>query len=287
MRQGSPLGSGAKSRDQLLRHDRNAGKDLRIELRSPLQKQCQPKVVCVRHSLPFALRLTLASVLLIALTTPLQSAPAPAPAPRLMFISFAANLPPPVDRLEIRQAVAYAIDRQALAAFVPGAVPAVGINHPKLPGANPHVKSYGYDPAQAKALVARVGWDPQSLLRIYLATSYRGAIWDPVREKVLESLTAVGLKAEFVPMAFAALLKLISTGGGAAYAITWESDKSDFGYPYFSVGLAWDWKFKDDADKLTHRFEQTADPAMKLQIAQDLEQLLLDQAMIVPLLFRN
>lgn len=241
----------------------------------------------MRHSLPFALRLTLAGVLLIVLTTPLQGAPAPATAPRLTFISFAANLPPPVDRLEIRQAVAYAFDRQALAAFMPGAVPAMGINHPNLPGANPHVRSYSYDPAQAKALVARVGWDPQSLLRIYLATSYRGAEWDRIREKVVENLIAVGLKAEFVPMAFAALRKLITTGGGAVYAITWQSDKSDVGYPYFSVGLAWDWQFKDGADKLVHQFEATADPALKLQTAQDLEQLLLDQAMIVPLFFRN
>ncbi len=254
------------------------------EGRNPCEERAE---FSVRYVLPVALRVTLIGVLLFALTAPLQTAPAHTPVPRLTFISFAANLPPPVDRLEIRQAVAHAIDRQVLAAIFPGAVPAMGINHPNLPGYNPQVKGSGYDPAQAKALVALVGWDPQSLLRIYLATSYRGPNWDRMREKVLGNLDSVGIKAQFVQMSFDALVKLITTGGGAAYLITWQSDKTDFGYPYFSLGIANDWKFKDGADELIHQFERTADPATRQRIAQDLEQLILDRALIVPLFFRE
>ncbi len=242
---------------------------------------------CVRYSLRVALGFGLAGVLLITLTAPLRSAPTPTHLPRITFISFAANLPPPVDRIEIRQAVAYAIDRQALAAIMPDAYPAVGINHPKLAGYNPQVKGYGYDPARAKTLVASVGWDPESLLRIYLALSYRGTLWDRTREKILGDLYNVGIKAQFVQMSFDSLVKLIRTGGGAAYLITWQSDKSDVGYPYFSVGIADDWKLKEGTEGLIRQFQQTADPAAKQRIAQDLEQLMLDRALIVPLFFRD
>ncbi len=234
-----------------------------------------------------ALRIAPVVVILNALSLPLQTAPVPAAAYRLTFISFAAGLPPPVDRFEIRQAVAQAVDRQALAAIIPGAYPAAALNHPRLPGYNSQVRSYNYDPARAKALVTQTGWDTQSRLRIYLATSYRGEAWDRIQVKILENLDGAGIKAEFVLLSFDALIRLVKVGGGAAYVITWTSDKADFGYPYFSVGIPQLMKSAEGADQLTRQFEQAADVATKERIAQDLERLVLDRALIVPLFFRD
>jgi ABC-type transport system substrate-binding protein len=163
----------------------------------------------------------------------------------------------------------------------------MGINHPKLPGYNAQVRSYPYDPAQAKALITRVGWDSGSLLRIYVPTGYRGAVWERSSEKILDNLASVGIKAQFVAMSWDALLRLMTTGGGASYLAMWASGRSDFGYPYFSMGIAQARHYKEDVEQLISQFDKTTDSAAQLRIAQDLEQRLLDRALIVPLFFTN
>ena len=239
----------------------------------------------MRQAWRVALRLILASGLLVALAATVSTAPAPAP--QLDFLSFAANLPPPVDRIEIRQAIAHAIDRRAVSGALSGTTPAAGINHPKLPGYNRQVRDYAFDPAKAKALVGQVGWDPNSVLRIYVSTGRAGPSWAGVREQVVAHITAVGITAQFVAMSFDALTRLITSGGGAMYLIGWASARSDFGYPYFSLGIAYDWKFKEGADALIQRFQQAGDAPVRERIAQELEQLLLDRALIIPLVFRG
>lgn len=212
---------------------------------------------------------------------------APAPVIRLDLLAFPAALPAPVDRLEVRQAVSLALDRSAIAALMPTAVPAVGINHPKLPGYSAQVRGYPYDPARARALLAQANWSADSTLKIYISTSsgYVGRDWDAVRAKILEDLNAVGVKAEYVPVPFNTAVQLLHSGV-ATVIIGWGSDRSDFGYPYCSVGIARDFKYKD-AEALVAQFQQAADQGQKEKVAQEVEQLLLDRALIVPLFFRG
>lgn len=212
---------------------------------------------------------------------------APAPVIRLDMLTFPAMLSAPADRLEVRQAVAFALDRPAIAALIPMLVPAAGINHPKLRGYNPQVRGYPYDPARARALLSQASWSADSVLKIYVSTSrgYVGPEWAAVRAKIRDDLGAVDIKTEYVAVPFNTVVSLIDSGT-AAVIIGWASDPHDFGYPYFSVGIAHDWKYKD-ADALLAQFQQAADQAQKDKIAQEVEQLLLDRALVVPLFFRG
>lgn len=208
---------------------------------------------------------------------------------RLDFLSFSASLPSPVDRIAVRQAVAYGLDRQAIARLMPTAVPAFGIQHPKLPGYDPRVRGYSYDPAKARTLLARASWGATDTLRIHISTSrgYVGPAWDAVRAKILEDLRAVGISVWTEPVPFNTLIQLINSSQGASYIVGWASAPVDFGYPYFSVGIAHDWKFREGADALVAQFLQAGDAAQKLRIARELEQLLLVRAFIIPLFFRG
>jgi ABC-type transport system substrate-binding protein len=229
----------------------------------------------------------IALALLVSTVVAQEGLTAPVPVIRVDILTFPATLSAPVDRLEVRQAVSFALDRSAIAALMPGAAPAIGINHPKLRGYNAQVRGYPYDPARARALLSQANWSADSILKIYISTSrgYVGPDWDAVRAKILDNLAAVGVKTEYVRVPFNTVVQLIDSGT-ATVIIGWVSDPRDFGYPYFSVGIAHDWKYKD-ADALLAQWQQAADQTQKDRIAQELEQLLLDRALVIPLFFRG
>jgi len=85
---------------------------------------------------------------------------------------------PPLDNIKIRQAVAYALNKDALlkAKYPPGSQAAVDFMPPDVPGYNPDVAKYSYDPAKAKQLIADSGvknptiefWYPTDVSRPYM-----------------------------------------------------------------------------------------------------------------------
>lgn len=68
---------------------------------------------------------------------------------------------PPFNDVRVRQAVAYAIDRDAMKGTVlnPNVILAEQLPGPSIDGYNPDLKPYGYDPEKAKALLAEAKAD--------------------------------------------------------------------------------------------------------------------------------
>ena len=63
---------------------------------------------------------------------------------------------PPLDRKEVRQAIAYALDRQQIAETItrgPAIVGSAGVVPPETPWHNPALPAYGFDPDQARELL--------------------------------------------------------------------------------------------------------------------------------------
>jgi peptide/nickel transport system substrate-binding protein len=85
---------------------------------------------------------------------------------------------PPLDNIKIRQAVAYALNREALlkAKYPPGSEVASNFMPPEVPGYNPDVTKYPYDPDKAKQLITESGvknptiefWYPTDVSRPYM-----------------------------------------------------------------------------------------------------------------------
>jgi ABC-type transport system substrate-binding protein len=195
----------------------------------------------------------------------------------LWFIGFSPATPP-ADSLELRQAIAYAVDRVAVAkAVAPHAKqtphPAVAIQHPGLPGYNPSVRGYSYDPLKARELYSKSGWTAPITLFVGPGTS---KMVEALHETVLESIRKALGGPVFIGrlVNFEALTRMAKSGTAPAYIFGWISDPQDFGYPSFALGLAHDVSSEPELSSLLERRDVNA-----------VEQFMLDRALIVPLIY--
>ena len=81
------------------------------------------------------------------------------PALNLLYIGFNTQRKPFDDR-RVRQAFNYAVDKEAIVREISrmGSLPATGALPPGMPGYDPDIRGYSYDPAKAKRLLAGAGY---------------------------------------------------------------------------------------------------------------------------------
>ena len=114
-----------------------------------------------------------------------------APILRVHYVEFDMR-PPPFDKKLVRQAANWAVDKQAIIqkmmAGLGRQVPTVV--QPPAFGHDPDVKPYGYDPKQAKALLAQAGYPNGVDVTLHSAfVEFR-----PVFEAICQMLTEVGIR---------------------------------------------------------------------------------------------
>lgn len=106
---------------------------------------------------------------------------------------------PPYDNPKLRQAMAHAIDRQRMVEIVMNgkATIAEGFTPPGLWWFDESLKSYPYDPARAKALIAEVGAGAQVDLPL---STQPVPLYQQISQLAQEQLKAVGLKVTIQPV---------------------------------------------------------------------------------------
>jgi peptide/nickel transport system substrate-binding protein/oligopeptide transport system substrate-binding protein len=106
----------------------------------------------------------------------------------------------PLDDRRVRQALVYAIDREAVVseiwlgryAFAKGILP------PGTLGFNPKIRPYSYDPARARELLAQAGYPGgRGLPPLAIWSSVRSEEMVREHERIGKDLEAVGIAAEF------------------------------------------------------------------------------------------
>ena len=130
---------------------------------------------------------------------------------------------------EVRQALTYAIDREAIAKTVySGAVEVVHTPlNTTLYGESPNLVKYNYDPEKAKSLLQTAGWDPNYTIRWALielptdeqAIAYYTAIFD--------YWNAVGVKTDF---------QVTGTDTSVLWGPNWDFDLYPSSYPIGTPG---------------------------------------------------
>jgi peptide/nickel transport system substrate-binding protein len=194
---------------------------------------------------------------------------------------------PPLDRVEVRQALLYALDRASLARAVTKAEPVIGsagIVPPETPWFAPTVRSYGFDQAAARSLLAG-----QSLTLELLANpEYREPeLLQPMLANVGVTLQIQRVdaksKADLLREKRFAMAELqhIGIGGDPDYLRRWytgqEANESAQG------DILRDRTF----DALAQQQARTVDPAARRGLIAQMQEVLANDVPSVPLFYRR
>jgi len=140
---------------------------------------------------------------------------------------------PPFDDLKVRQALNFAIDKQAISRDVLAGlvIPAKGILPPKFPGYNPNLEGYTYDPEKARRLLreSKYGENLANFPTIILTTS--GSFGSSVgldMEVILEMWRQnLGIEVEIQQTEFATYLQDLVKRRFQMFEIGWIADYPD------------------------------------------------------------
>ncbi len=197
---------------------------------------------------------------------------------------------PPLDQPWMRQAIAHAIDREALVAESPTVRRmATGVLPPGISGYSPEEKGLSHDPERARSLLADAGhadgaglppvelWAPQSSLAVRNVT-----------EGIRRDLESVGIVLKVRDVSWAELDAGLNDRTAPAFLLGWVADLTDpdsFMRSLFeSAGSGNYFSYSDSrTDEMLSRGSVTKHPLERARLYRGLERRVLGEAPMVPL----
>lgn len=214
----------------------------------------------------------------------------------VFYIGFNVN-EPPFDDVMVRQAFNLALDKRRIVRLVfQDTVPvANGIVPPNMPGyENPDLSDYEYDPDRALALIAESSYgDVVDLPEVTLNVSGSGGEVGPIVEAVIESYIAtLGIEVQVEQVPWPDFLADLNRAENPyqMYQLGWIADYPD---PqnflevlfYSGSGQNHGHYSNPEVDALLDQARETTDPAERLALYQQAEQMILDDAAWIPIYF--
>jgi methyl-accepting chemotaxis protein/ABC-type transport system substrate-binding protein len=196
---------------------------------------------------------------------------------------------PPFDKVEVRQAVNYAINKTRINEEVFGglSIIAESLLPPGLLGYDPDIRGFGYDPDRAKQLMRQAGYASGFTM------DYRTWPTDVFRKtgivpRILEDLSAIGIKVNVTEHdADTARAPLQKPGHGMLFCGNWYADFPDsdnFFYVFFhsdSSSLRGFHYHTAETDRQINEARRTNDTEKRASIYRELDQMVLREAPIV------
>ncbi|MEV7604831.1 ABC transporter substrate-binding protein [Paenarthrobacter sp. NPDC089322] len=139
----------------------------------------------------------------------------------------------PLEKLEVRQAIEMAIDKETLIRrfFIDNTAQASQFVPPKLSGFNNNAPSLGYNPEKAKELLEKAGYKGEELKFYYPLNATRAYMPTPekIYAEISRQLVAVGLNIKPVPVEWEEgyLQKVQSPGDHALHLLGWNGSYAD------------------------------------------------------------
>jgi peptide/nickel transport system substrate-binding protein len=202
----------------------------------------------------------------------------------IMLMDRLGSLNPALGKLEVRQAINHAVDRDAmLKAAVQGHGTVTGQIFPKdSPGFDPALdERYPYDPAKAKSLLAEAGYPDGFTLDMPLIQIGQAPVFDLMKQY----LGDVGIKVKYTQLS---INDTISAVLSAKYAASWfilQMDPTVWQQANFTYTESATWNPFHVADaKIAElvKVVQTGDEAAADQASKDLNAYLVEQAWFAP-----
>lgn len=208
----------------------------------------------------------------------------------LAFIGMNASMPP-FDDLRVRQAVALALDRQGILDMQPeGKALANGILGPGVPGYTPSTKTYPYDVARARQLLAEAGYGPSHPLppiKLYKAVTTNAKLRE-IDAMMVQRLAEAGIRVTMNYVTWPVLDDAITQRKAPMFSLSWVADIPDpdtFLRALFYTSSSTNYfRFSDaTVDSLLDVARGADDPLLRQHAYQRAEERILKQAPFVPL----
>lgn len=202
---------------------------------------------------------------------------------------------PILSKLDVRRAIAMAIDRGAIIKYVMGgaARPANALLLPDNWAGNPSLKGIPYDPDKARALLAKLGFNKNNPLRLTYKTS-TNAFRVRLATVIQSQLREVGIDVDLRTYDWGTFYGDIKAGNFQMYSLSWVGIKTPdiFHYVFFSKSIPPDGanrgRFRDRAvDQLIEKAESATTLESQAQSYKKLQALLLQKLPYVPLWYEN
>lgn len=191
------------------------------------------------------------------------------------------------ENLPLRQALAYALDRDAIVSLVDQSMTAAaaGLVPPGVAGAGAAEMPYTYDPAKAQGLVAGLG--ALDALSYWYVSNERQ---QKLGEACQAAWDAAGIPVKLENFEFGTYAEKVYTEGEAQlFYLAWQADYPSmdaFLYPMFqSSRSAWGsgTGYSDgEVDALLGQARRTADDAARIALYRRAEQLILEDIPVIP-----
>ena len=137
----------------------------------------------------------------------------------------------PLDNVKVRQALTYAVNKQAIieAVYQGAGQAAKNLIPPTMWGYNDDIKDYAYDPAKAKALLKEAGLENGFEIDLWAMPVQRP--YNPNARRMAEMIQAdwakVGVKAKIVTYEWGEYLKRAKAGEHQTVLMGWTGDNGD------------------------------------------------------------
>jgi ABC-type transport system substrate-binding protein len=206
---------------------------------------------------------------------------------RTVYLPMNCEMKPFTD-VRVRRAMNYAVDKARILQTINGrGVPAKGVLPPQMPGYNPNLRGYGYDPAKARLLLAQAGY-PDGLQAPFWVRSDVGFELR-VAQALQQDLAEVGVQLELKPVSFATVIEVMGKRKAAEFGIFgWSQDypdPSNFLDVLLNGNRITDTMCNNAAfysnprvNALLGRANRETDRALRLRLYQEAEQLIVDDA---------
>jgi peptide/nickel transport system substrate-binding protein len=198
----------------------------------------------------------------------------------------------PLDDRRVRQALIYAIDREAVVSdvWLGRYAPARGILPPGTLGFNPKLKGYTYDPARARELLAQAGYPGgRGLPPIVFWSSVRSEEMLREHERIQKDLQAVGVTAEFqYNPDWPSFSKAMAERKLPVFLRGWFADVPDpenFLAKLFYSTSPWNYMgYANPAvDALLEKARGEPDVARRVEVYRRAEELVMEDAAVIPI----
>ena len=203
------------------------------------------------------------------------------------YIAINNEKPPFRGNVKLRQALNYAIDKQAICdAILEGVpLPAKGVLPPGIPSYNPDLKGYPYDPERAKKLLAEAGYaNGEGLEELELWYNTNQA-HERICIQVQNHLRAIGIRVRLRNLDWGSHLEACKSGEPKLMRAAWLADVPDpenFLYVLLhseKIGTDNYSRYSNpEFDKLVEKARFTADTEQRIALYRQAEKMAVDDA---------